>query len=175
MNYSSYVAYFEQVARKHKLIGHNPPENKRFFGIDLSDLSNSLKDVGETPCIGLERPFYNTSGQHANVRIRKTGALMVFGRNNDPFDFIGLEYAFNGCYQIAEDIVAKMIKDAQVYDDAAKDYLLPGLNADNFSIEPMPPGYADGGIVGVRLSFTFDEGADLFSTDKWHNETDYEL
>lgn len=175
MTYSQYVAYFEAIAKNHKSILHNPPENKRFFGIDLADLQNSLKSIGETPCIGLERPFYSTNGGHANVRLQKTGALMVFGRNNDPYDFIGLEYTFNGCYEIAEQIVAKIIKDAKVYDNSKKDYTIPGIDVSSFSIEPMPPGYADGGIVGVRLSFSLNEPLMLFDKDAWYNENDAEI
>lgn len=175
MTYSEFVAYFEAIAINHKAIGHNPPENKRFFGIDLSDLTNSLKDVGQTPCIGLERPFYGTRGAYANVRLQKTGALMVFTRSNDAFDFAAMEAAYNLAYQIAEDIAAKMIKDAKLYDLGEADYTLPGLDPASFSLEPMPPGYADGGILGVRLSFSFNEPLDLFDTEKWNNESDYDV
>jgi hypothetical protein len=174
MTYSQYLDYFEQVAIKHKQILHSAQE-KRFYPIDLADLTQSLKSFGATPCIGLERPFYSTRGGHANVRLEKTGALMVFDRCSDPFDYAGMEAAYNTCYQIAEDIIAKMIKDAKVYDEDAHDYLLPGLNASTFSIEPMPPAVADGGLYGVRLSFQFNEGQDLFDVEKWNDEEDAEI
>jgi hypothetical protein len=174
MTYSQLVTYFEAVAENHKQIKHSNSA-KRFFGIDLSDLINSLKDIGSTPCIGLERPFYSTGGQHANVRLIKNGAIMIFDRYNDPTDFALIEGAYDKCYTIAQDIIAKMIKDAKSYDEDAEDYILPGLNPSTFSVEPMPLGFGDGGLTGVRLSFQFDEAQELFDVTKWDDEDDFEV
>lgn len=174
MTYSRLVDYFEAVATNHKQILHSA-QNKRFFGIDLSDLVNSLKHIGATPCLALERPFYSTGGQYANVRLIKNAAIMIFDRYTDPLDYARIETVYNTCYQIAEDVIAKMIKDAKVYDETAADYLLPGLNPSTFSIEPIPLGYADGGLTGVRLSWQFSAGLERFDADKWNDEDDYAL
>jgi hypothetical protein len=175
MNYTQYIAYFRQIAINHKLIGHNPPANKRFFGIDLADLVNSLKNIGETPCLGLEKPYYNTRGSFVNTRQEKTGAIMIFARENDPYNFAGIEAAYNQCYQIAEDVEAKIIKDAKLYDQGKLDYTIPGLDPGRFTIEAMPMGYADGGILGVRLTFVFNEALPLFDADKWNNENNFTI
>jgi len=173
--YSEYVTYFEKVARNHLEIAHTD-NARRFFPIDLAELVNHLQSFEGMPAMGLERPFWSTAGQFANIRLRKTGALMIFDRCHDPMDFTKLEEVYSRCFKICNDIRAKMVKDAKLWDEDLLDFIIPGLDPGSFTMEPMPPGVAkDSTIYGVRLSFVFDEGAEIFDPVKWNeDESDYD-
>jgi hypothetical protein len=168
--YTQFIAYFEKAAEHHLKVQHTQ-SSPRFFALDLMQITEALQHQDAMPAIGLERPYINGRGNHANIRLNKMCALMVFDRCYDPRDNTEVELAYQNCYEIAKDLMAKMLKDAKLYDQDLEDYVLPGLDPQSFNMETMPQGIvADSTVVGVRLSFVFDEPLELFDPEKWSDE-----
>jgi len=170
-NFETYRAYFLAVAENHKQIKHTPAE-KRFFGINIFELEDSLKGKANFPFLGLERPQWYSGGQgYANIRFNMQGALMIVDKVKQR-DFADYDRVMQNCVEIATDIMTKMIKDARLYDDGELDFTLPGLKHDGFRIEPMPEPM-HGFMYGCRLSWQWDVPVDYFDITKWDNEVDY--
>lgn len=171
MDYQAYKDYFQAIAENHKQVKHSA-SNKRFFGINIFELEDSLQGKANFPFIGLERPNLNAEGRSfANLRWQHTGAILIVDKvsQRDPSSH---DAVIQKCSEIAKDIVAKMVKDAKVYSDQDKDYVLPDLQHQSFNIEAMPAPL-HGFMLGVRLSFAWGEGMEFFDVSKWDDEADY--
>ena len=173
-NLTEYINYFRAVAENHKLIKHSA-QTKRFVRVNIFELDNSLSVTMNYPLIALEKPYFQSGGDsRANMRWNKVGALLIMDKVGDKANFDAQHLAENKCVDIAQDIVAKMEKDARLYNAGQKDFVLPGLDHDSFTIEVIPAPL-HGMLYGCRLSFRWNDPAPRFDIAKWDNETDYSI
>ncbi len=169
MNLSEYFDYFFKMAENHKLIGHTNQE-KHAFLVELFSLEESLRSAVHWPLVAVETPMKESQNStFANLRWSWHGAILILDKWSDQGDTTKGEEVDNRCLQIAEDFVAKMVKDRRDYSVANKAFVLEGLDAASLSIEVVPRGWGD--FKGCRLSFDFGEPMARFDASKWNNES----
>ena len=160
--------YFQTTATNHKQL-------KEFTWYTLEELTDRIHQDLQFPCLGLEEPLANTGGQgYANIRFNQNSAFMVFAKVDDSGDHDQIRTQKDLCASISKDVITKMIKDRKRWDAGEKDFVLPGLDHDGFTLEFMPQ-LLHGFIVGCRVTFRINEPMEEFTLDHWDNEMDFDI
>lgn len=171
-----YYQYFETVAENHKQIGHkqldgNGEPEDHFARVDMGELENDLVVKLKTPLLAVVSPTIEASGNHSNPRWDVIGRVLILDHLQDQMDFAKVLELEEKCRQIAEDVAAKMMKDRKLWDEGNTQFVLPGLDETSFNIRFLH--YEWRPMVGVMMSFNWNQPRERFDISKWNNEQDY--
>lgn len=169
MDLTAYFDYLEGFATNHKSIGHTENE-LHFFRTDVEELDNARRSKINYPAVAALNPVISTSAQiSTNVRVQYQGALVVLDQVTDRGDSAERSTKEAQIISILEDFITKFLNDRRSYDMGAKQYTLPGLSLDSFSIDLVPTSYTS--VCGAMLSFRWNEPLKQFDAAQWNNES----
>ena len=159
MTYLEEIAYFENLASKHKNILHSPT-NKHFVRLNVLELVSAIKTNANFPLVAFEKPSYPiVQGAENDVKLNKDGSLMFLMLVSDKGDFDAISIAEQTTIDLAQDFMQKMIFDA-------RDLKFLHLNRDSFRIDIMPAPL-HGKIYGCRLNYKFMDNAKDYDNSIW--------
>ena len=110
--FSALVAYFENLARMHKDIGHTDSE-KHFFRMEVDEVLAGINrtDV-EYPFLILEGYGYDfTDSKSDNLLKNRRGAFMLLDHVSDPSDFDAIHDVWDHMEEIGDELLVKMKTD----------------------------------------------------------------
>lgn len=110
--FTDLITYFENIARKHKDIGHTDSE-KHFFRMEIDEVLGGISrtDV-KHPFLILEGyGFSYTDNKSDNLLKHREGAFILLDHVSDPTDFAAIHAAWDRMEQIGEEILVKIKTD----------------------------------------------------------------
>lgn len=163
MEFSEYIAYFEEVSRKHKGIGHTDAE-KHFYRLDIEELITGLRSDLNFPCLLLESLTGHLNDTDADsVQDILTGAFTIL-KQVDPGDFTMEMQALQESIRIGKDIISKIRHDSR----RTKVPVIEGFFLSSVLYEKVGPVFDN--CYGYRFMFSFQQQIDLsFNPDSWNS------
>src|SRR5664279_4942936 len=110
-NFSDLIAYFENLARLHKSIGHSDSE-KHFFRMEIDEVLAGINRTNvTTPFLVLEGYSYDFINNNSdNVIKNRHGAFLLLDKISDPSDYDKIQQVWNKMESIGDDILSKIMK-----------------------------------------------------------------
>ena len=110
MTHSDYIAFFEDLATRHKLLLHSGSE-KHFVRANIEELITGLRSKVAWPCLVLESYELNlVDNKSDDIYLVPTGAFTILTKvQRDNYD--QENEAINTCMGIGLDIISAMRKD----------------------------------------------------------------
>jgi hypothetical protein len=109
--FSEIIAYFEDIAKKHKAIGHSNSE-KHFFRLELDEFYAGLRNDINYPALVLEGYDFNfTDNKSDNVIKNRNGAFMLIDHCAEADDFDRIHQIWDALEEIGDDILIKILAD----------------------------------------------------------------
>lgn len=173
MNFSEYVAYFENAARNNRAISHLVNGRKSFRRIDIEEVITGLKsDLDAGINLFLESPEIRAyDGLSDNPRKLITGAILVM-RNSEKGDFEDQIKALNDTMEVCEQLLAKIYNDArESLQNKNHPWKLRGFDPNSVSFEKVGPVF--GYYYGWRMQFTINQlfpNRLILNNDDWYTE-----
>lgn len=147
--FSDLVKYFENLARKHKDIGHSDGE-KHFFRMEIDEvLAGITRQDVRHPYLILEGYSYDfTDNKSDNLQKNRSGAFILLDHVPDPTDFDAIHDAWDRMEEIGDELLVKMKSDK-------KNPLAPVVRGFEFSSsEAKLIANEIDGNYGIRFSYT---------------------
>lgn len=110
--FSQLVSYFENIARKHKEIGHSDTE-KHFFRMEIDEVLGGItrSDV-KTPFLILEGYSYDfTDNKSDNLLKNRRGAFVLVDHVSDMTNHNAIHEVWDHMEEIGDEIIMKMKAD----------------------------------------------------------------
>lgn len=173
MNLVNYKEYGEQIATRHKSIGHTVNE-KHFTVFTAEDAISGLGDI-HSPVLAAELPRtrLNDSGSD-NIHTVMAGAFLIVKKVAQG-DYAEIIAAYQEMYVIALDILSKMLNDRKMANNGGRlspEKLIKHLQLNNIEIVDVGPVFD--GYYGWRIDFPFQSVINLqLDVTKWNNETKF--
>jgi hypothetical protein len=148
-NFSTLIAYFENIARTHVEIQHTDNE-KHFFRFELDEVLNGIQrsDVSY-PMLILEGYGYDyTDNKSDNIIKNRNTAFILLDHCPDISDYEKVHEIWDNLESIADDILIKMKHDK-------RNTLTPVIRGFEYSsIESKLIANEIGNSIGIRINFT---------------------
>lgn len=160
---SEYVAYFKNLAAKHKLIADTAAE-KHFYRMELEEVLTNIKSNLNFPAFALEAYDANFNDSVSdNVLKSRAGAFMILDHPEDKKDMDQIHTVWDACEAIADDIVIKMWNDKR----GNQEKVVRGFNLN--TIEYKFLANEPGGLYGIRVTFQINSAINNeIDATKWN-------
>ena len=172
MNFKQQKTYWKRAAEHHLQIGHSDAA-QHFSTFEPSKVLKELNNM-LYPALMFERPEERLADGHSdNIRLNSSGAILVIKKAAKD-DQVDIDAAFDECYDIAHDMVAKMLNDRKKSNQSGvtePESLLKELDLATVSIREVGPVFDS--CFGWRVDYTFN-GVDslFFDESKWLSGTE---
>ena len=157
-----YVAYMATLASSHVELNHSK-DDKHFCRGELQDFFASSRSAIKYPCVILEGCELKYDGNSTNVIKTRESSFIVSDAYKEKDDYDEIQNALSRCERIGEEIIGKMINDAQ---NDESDFI--GISISN--IEAVYLQNETLKTVGCRFSFSIEQSTCLYKPDRWKNE-----
>lgn len=162
-NFSDLVAYFREIATKHKSIAHSTL-NKHFFRFEINEVLAGLNrtDVNYPMLILEGYNFDYTDNKSDNVLKNRHGAFVLLDHISDPTDYEAIHLKWDTLEQIGDDILNKIKSDKS-------NPLTPVIrNFDFQNVEANLIMNEVGSTVGIRYTFVLTGSVQTtVNPEKW--------
>ena len=159
-NFAQLIEYFENLARKHKGIGHSDTD-KHFFRMELDEVLAGINRTNvTTPSLILEGYSYDyTDNKSDNLIKNRHGAFLLLDKISDKSDYEGIQEIWNEMEMIGDDILAKIKADK-------KNHTAPVIRDFDFSqVEATLIASEMDNHYGIRYTYTISSAHPTESDD----------
>lgn len=176
MTFTDYINYFTTAAANHKSLLHTV-NDPHFYEIEIDDLINGQRFEGTGINMLLESYEAKPTDQLSdNIRKMLNGAFLIL-READVGNIADRNLALDECFEIAEDMVSKMMNDTRSTKQSRSSYPYP-INVESGSFRFQKAGPLLTNLFGWRVEFTINDtwknGLQL-DPSKWNNETKFNI
>lgn len=177
MNFTEYVNYFKTAAINHKVIAHNPPTVNSFYRMDIEEVLNGLRTKLSSVSLILENPEVYTEDMLSDNRRKLWRGAFLIIKQAKRNDFDDEALVLNDTMEIGEEVLSKMVNDAQKY-RSNKSYTpaIGGFDPNRVRYQKIGPIFDN--YYGWRFEIEFNQphknGLRL-DASKWNNETAFTL
>ena len=153
MNFSSLIAYFEDMASRHVEIRHSDAR-KHFFRMEIDEVLGGFnRSDSEFPMLILEGyGFSYTDNRSDNVLKNRTGAFILLGALSDATDYNAKHELWDYLESIGDDILARMREDKR-----NRNPVIRGFELDKVEATLILNEFSN--CAGIRYTFTITAGA----------------
>lgn len=162
-NLQAYRAYFADIATQHKEIaGYKWGSDEVMKNDNRSDMAASV--LWALPYDGVR---YNDSFSDNITKTKK--ATVSFLQARDSEVFADEEAQYDACETIAEQIIARILRDKRGVDVAGEWHML-ATRINTFTLKPVIHTFGSTPYIGWEISLEFLDNANLaFDASKWED------
>lgn len=158
--FSELVAYFENIAARHKEILHTQTK-KHFYRFELDEVLGGLNNINYPALIMEGYKFDFIDNKSDNIQKKRQGAFILLDRVGDHGNYAKIHEVWDKLEEIGDDILAKIKADKRLGGNPIVNFDISEVSANLIANEID-------GHYGIRYLFTIESKFDgVVKSNKW--------
>lgn len=164
--YSDIVAFFEDLATRHKKIMHTPLQ-KHFFRHELNDIITNLPSGMHYPAMLLSENTFSLVDNNAdNVAKMRDCSFMLLGFVSDPGSMTQAVQVFDEMEEIGDDMLTAIKRARHLPDSPMRNFKYNSVSVTPVFLGKFP------NCIGLHYAFELETWFDTqYKPENWLNET----